>query len=209
MMNTIFYENPFREFNSLTSIVLPKNFREEWKIMMKDLNYVSLREVEIPGSILDIPYGLFSNCSSLKKITMHNGLKAIRSEAFAECISLEKISIPKSVCVIDKDVFRNCISLKKLEVDPNNRKYCDMDGALFDKSKTTLIRFPSNKQVDYYQIPNSVKIIDDLAFQNCSFITLPTNLIRISSYCFVDWASLKKVKLNHCTDLTTLEEKCF
>ena len=74
------------------------------------------------------------------------------------------LKIPENINLISYILFRNCDSLEEIKVDSKNKFYCDEDGVLFNKDKTILIVFPKNKHVYYYQVPNTVKIINEYAF---------------------------------------------
>jgi len=67
--------------------------------------------------------------------------------------------------------------------DPN---YSSLDGVLFNKSQTTLIRCPGGK-VGTYAIPNSVTTIDYDAFSFCAnlmVVTIPDSVTTIGGSAF-------------------------
>ena len=68
-----------------------------------------------------------------REVVIPDGYTTIAKGAFRGCESLARLVIPKSVARIGKCVFAGCDSLEKIEVDPDNRRYCSVDGALYVK----------------------------------------------------------------------------
>ncbi len=85
-------------------------------------NAKNLIEVSIPDSVheLGLNYVLYSgthygrafqNCSSLKTITIPNGVSTIYEYTFDGCTALEEITIPDSVKCIYEYAFKDCLEL--------------------------------------------------------------------------------------------------
>ncbi len=168
----------------------------------------ALTEVTFPDSMKSIGYAAFKECSGLKSVTMGKSLKSIGDYAFQQCLCLTGITIPDSVVSIGDGAFYRCEDLKNviigkglsdmgdfaffyaealegITVDKNNLYYTsDECGVLFDKNKTTLIKFPPKNGVISYAIPNTVKKIADYAIQDCRSlrsVTIPTGVKTIGS----------------------------
>lgn len=75
----------------------------------------------------------------------------------------ESYEIPGSVERINHGAFYNAYNLKSIKVNESNKKYSDIDGVLYNKDKTELIKYPMSKQGDV-EIPNGVTKIGDDAF---------------------------------------------
>ena len=56
---------------------------------------------------------LFRCASSLKEITIPDGVVSIGDEAFRQCYDLEKVSIPASVTSIGKKTFLTAVALNQ------------------------------------------------------------------------------------------------
>ncbi len=104
----------------------------------------------------------------------------IGDEAFLGCTSLISVTIPDGITSIGKGVFIWCKSLKTISVDKDNQNYCDVDGILFNKSKTTLILYPAGKTNTSYTIPDTVISIGESAFYECYNLTSVTILSGVT-----------------------------
>ena len=131
-----------------------------------------------------VAYGDMSLLSGECKIK--EGTKSILNDAFSGCDNLTSITIPDSVVSIGVDAF-SCYNLVSINVDENNAHYSSEDGILFNKDKTTLIRYPAGKTDEAYSIPNGVERIEDEAFSSCeklSAITIPDSVTSIGNDAF-------------------------
>lgn len=129
-----------------------------------------LKTVTLPNTLKIIDKFAFYGCSSLVSITIPENVIEIGISAFSCCSKLIDIVIPKSVNNIGESAFVDCDNLTSITVDPQNMQYCSVDGILFDKNKTTLIRYPNNKKDISYTIPDSVKHIGNDAFSYCRYL---------------------------------------
>ena len=71
----------------------------------------SLRAITIPDGVISIEYRAFFGCQSLTNITIPNSVKSIGTEAFYDCSSLTSIVLPDSVMSIEWWAFCGCQSL--------------------------------------------------------------------------------------------------
>ena len=141
-----------------------------------------LTSIDIPDSVVEIGVCAFSNCTALTSVTLPGSLRAIGSSAFSGCTNLSGINIPERVKDIGNSAFSGCTNLTEIKVDKNNKKYCSVDGVLYNKDKTELMSFPAGKVGDFI-IPDSVISIDGRAFYGCTGltgITIPDSVTSIS-----------------------------
>ena len=159
-------------------------------------------EVTIPDTILGYPVTrigkeAFYNCKPLTSVTIPDSVTTIGDSAFASCSSLTSVTIPDSVTSIGDYAFSGCSSLMNIEVDADNAFYSSLDGVLFNKKQTTLIRYPAAKEGNY-TIPNSVSSIGNRAFYGCgslTSVTIPDSVTTIGEYAFYDCDSLISVTI--------------
>ena len=151
----------------------------------------------IPNSVTSIEGFAFYRCSGLTSIDIPNSVTSIGGRAFMDCTALTSIMIPNSVTSIDDAAFSGCSSLTSINVEVSNPNYCSIDGVLFNKNKTKLIRYPGGKS-GFYAIPNSVTWIGEGAFYGCSgltSVTIPNSVTSIGIYAFHGCTSLTSVTI--------------
>ena len=183
----------FAGCTSLTSIVIPDSVTE---IGAYAFWGCALTSVNIPDSVTEIGAYAFDNCSSLTSVNIPDSVKSISDHAFLGCDSLTSINVPDGVTSIGDGVFDGCTNLKRIDVAEDNKNYCSIDGVLFNKDKTKLIKYPSSKKDESYTIPDSVTSIDSFAFEECTSLTsivIPDSITNIETAAF-----------HYCTSLTSI-----
>jgi hypothetical protein len=132
-----------------------------------------------------------------------SSVTAIGANAFYQCRNLTSINIPSSVTTIGYNAFGGN-NLTSITVDSRNASYTDIDGVLFDKNKTTLILYPSEKKASTYSIPSSVMSIGNFAFSGCRnliSISIPSSVTSIGNFTFSRCSSLTSVTLSRRTQV--------
>ena len=152
----------------------------------------------IPNGVTSIGYWAFYDCYSLTSITIPDSVTSIGTMAFEDCSSLTSITIPDSVTSIDRHAFFVCRKLNQINVDTANTAYSSVNGVLFNKGKTELIRYPEGKADTSYAIPNGVTSIGNSAFYGCSnltSITIPDGVTIIDINAFQYCRSLTSITI--------------
>jgi hypothetical protein len=148
--------------SSLASITIPNS--------VTTINYglfygcSKLASVTIGSSVTSIGTNAFYNCSSLASITIPNSVTTIGTSAFFYCSSLASITIPNSVTTIGDSAFAYTAKLTEFFVDINNNYFSSLNGVLFDKNQTTLIKYPTWNSRTSYTLPSTVTTISARAF---------------------------------------------
>ncbi len=216
-----------------------------------------LTSVTLPEGVTSIGEYAFYGCTSLTSIILPEGLTTIGNIAFKDCTSLASISFPESVTNIGRGAFEGCTSLvsinipdnltemndlflyceftnlESITVGENNPVFSSVNGVLFNKDQTVLIKYPANKKDVSYTIPDSVTTISDMAFAynknlvsiiipdsvtniysqvfykctNLELVTIPNSVTSIGFGAFEDCESLKSIEIPN--NVTTIESSTF
>jgi len=150
---------------------------------------VFCQDFQIRGTVLDRYNG------SSVHAAIPAGVTSIGYSAFWET-SLTSVTIPASVTSIEDTAFGNCSSLTSITVDAQNPVYSSVEGVLFNKNRTVLIKCPGGKKGSFV-IPAGVISIRDGAFSFTSLtsVTIPTGVAIIGNNAFFQCGSLANVTI--------------
>jgi len=121
----------------------------------------------LPNQIKSIGIGAFWDNNFLKSIKLNEGITRIGGDAFYKCEILENVNIPSTVYEIGNNPFAGCSNLF-LENDSNY--FVLEDGVLYNKKKTKILHYPTNRKSKFFEIPNTVQYINKHAFYNNKFL---------------------------------------
>lgn len=151
--------NAFKDCTRMTAATLGSNVRSNIE-SRAFYNCSSLKSITVPDGVTKIVSEAFSGCSSLSTVVLGNGITDIEQKAFENCTRLSGISIPDKVTHIGQYAFSNCSSMAKLTLG------------------------------------SSLAVIDNYAFQNCSrlgSVTFPASIKQIGAYDFLNCSSLSTI----------------
>jgi hypothetical protein len=191
-----------------------------------------LTNITFFGGVTSIGSYAFYGCSGLTSIPVPHSVAIIGTYAFKDCTGLNNITIPESVSEIGDSAFFGCNSLTNITVDALNLAYSSMDGALFNKSQTTIIEYPDGNGGGYaipnsvtnigigafsyhmrmtsVVIPNSIRYIGDSAFEGCTGLTnivIYSGVISIGNRAFLNCNGMKSFKIPN--SVTNIGEQAF
>lgn len=161
-------EAAFWGCDSLTSVIIPKKVTSLGNYAFENCD--NLTSVTIPESLTQIGGGAFEYCDNLESVYISDIGKwcAIDFSSpetnplyYADNLYLNEelvtdIVIPESVSSISEYTFVGLPNLKSIIVDERNANYQSVDGVLFNKDKTILIKYPGSKPELEYTIPDGV-----------------------------------------------------
>ncbi|MBR3954821.1 MAG: leucine-rich repeat protein [Clostridia bacterium] len=180
----------------VTDLIIPETVTEIKNYTF--YNCSSLTSVVIPEGVTSIGNYSFSGCISLTAATIPDSMVNIGYAAFEECSALPGIDIPENAAEGIEDAFDDCISLKRIDVDENNAFYSSVDGVLYNKEKTEILRYPAGKAYGTFVIPDSVTTIGYGAFEDCVallHVTIPESVTAISDCAFYGCRSLLSINI--------------
>ena len=142
----------------------------------------------------------FKDCSALTRIILNSSTPlSIRTEAFANCTSLTTLNLTSNVYDIWGSAVNGCSNLKTITVSTLNKHLCDVNGIVYSKDKTELVRCPPGHNTTIFNhssFPSTLKKIGLRAFATCKkiqMIHIPYG-VKTIEMCFQE-----------CTGLTTLQ----
>lgn len=156
----------------------------------------NLSSITLSKKLQKIKERSFYCCYKLKNIKFEEGLLSIGGDAFDNCDELTSIYLPaslKSITSTSKyvttegyDTFGG-LNMKSIDVDPQNKYYASVDGVLFNKKMTKIIRYPAAHKGKSYSVPAGIKEVGENAFSSCKYlthITVPSGVIKIGVRAF-------------------------
>lgn len=87
-------------------------------------------EYSLPSHTSKIGNGAFATCSSLKTVTLHDGVTSIGDYGFFNNTSLETITVPSSVSSIGASAFADCTALTAIKTPAGSTfaSWCNNNG---------------------------------------------------------------------------------
>lgn len=156
-----------------------------------------ISSLTIPATVERIGLLSFSNCTNLESVTISQGVKYVANYAFKGCPKITFMHIPASVTSIGSDAFSDCSNISEFDVDPLNTDYCSIDGIIFNKTVTELVKCPEAKE-GTVTLPNTINSIAYRAFENCRSIesvNFNKYLESIGDYAFIGCESLTVINM--------------
>lgn len=145
----------------------------------------------------------------ITRVVVEDGIETIGSLAFEGCHCVVEVYLGADVAEFTKNYtdgvalpnpFAACASFERFTVSADNPVFCDVNGVLFSKDQTVLVKAPQNygKGAKSYTVPSGVVAIAEVAFEGCVFfenITLPNTLEEIGEGAFGYCLSLKELAI--------------
>ena len=194
--------NAFSNNNSLTEIIIAEGntaYNMAGNCLIETESKTLIRGfansvIPTDGSVTSIAAGAFEYCAGLTELVIPEGIVNMDGMAVAECPDLVSVSLPASLNNINSYCFPHCPKLVSITVAEGNENYCSVDGVVYSKDMTKLIRWPEGKAD--VTIPESVTYIPGNAFLNCTHLTevfIPANVTSIGFHAFSDCDNLMNI----------------
>lgn len=186
------------------------------------VNCEKLVTVNIPDSIKEINKYAFQGCTSLSSVNFAEGthLKMLDSSIFAGCTSLIEFKLPKSDtasslfgsssavkkftlakdALLSDGVLVGLTSCEEFVVEEGNTSFVAEGGVLYNKNKSTLIRYPQSKADTSFAVPEGVTQIGDSSTQsafygasNLTSVSIPASVRTIGAAAFYNCNALTNI----------------
>ena len=187
----------------------PIGWNENWNSDNRPVNW-GYNPTKIASDFEIVNGVLIKYKGTAPNVIIPNSVTSIESWAFSHCSSLTSVTIPNSVTKIGAFAFDDCILLARIDVAGGNTVYKSIEGNLYSKDGETLIRYAQGKTDSKFEIPNSVKSIEDYAFFDCSSlasIIIPNGVTSIGEEAFSCCSSLTSVTIPN--SVSTIEGYAF
>ena len=215
-------QDVFKNCDNLTTVQIPASAEELRNKLIAagirqeqiiELEYGLLDEANVYNKcryeIIDDKYAKLVECYAqdvteariplaVKKGERIYHVRSMDCNAFISCRKLNTMIIPRYMeKIIDVSQFHSS-SLKTFTVLAGNRHYKSIDGVLFSADGTTLIKFPENKEVTEYQIPEGVTTVAEGAFvgnRNLTKVTMASTVTKLGARAFCGCGNLTTVNM--------------
>jgi len=132
-------------------------------------------------------------------------------DVFSSCgYQMKTVFIPKTITGISGRVFSRCTQLEEIKVEAENPNYTTVDGVLYSKDKSILIKYPAGLAKTEFIIPDTVKSIEPCAYISAyrlQKITIPGSVEVIGYEAFSGSGNLKSVVMGY--GVSVIETSAF
>ena len=150
-------------------------------------------------SVVGIRHYVFEDVTSLKTLTISEGIQFAEGTIATYNWKLEEISLPSTLDLTNSGkVFDTCLNLKKITVAKNNPYLCMENNILYTKDKKQVIGCAPKAELGDVVLPESVTFIRDDAFANNETLTsiqIPDGVTTIGYWAFSQCENLEKVNI--------------
>ncbi len=228
---TTIKEKAFKGNESIINLVLPDSITTIEDNAFS--NMTNLETINLPDSLTSIGKNIFTGSTKIA-YDNHSGLKyidnwlvdakdctiqnvilkpetiGIFSEAFKNCYDIIQVTIPAHLWYLGENVFECNTSLEKIEVSEYNKTFTSLNGTLYNKDMTSLIKYPSARVNVEITLPASLKNIESMAFDRCNnlkTVNITNNIQTIQKYAFYNCKELTSVNID--TDSVLIDIDAF
>lgn len=221
--NTVTYIGNYAFYNTaLTAVTIPESVTH---INHNAFGNTKLSSIFIPKNVSYLNNNAFNECQQLEKVNVSSENKYYISqnnivyskdmteliffplnykittynipEGVEKALSLSldnvvSLTIPSSLTSLE---ILSCENLKEINVHANNPSYCVVDGVLFSKDKTKLIKYPPASTKTEYTVPKGVKTIEGGAFSCCD---------NLKSVIVSEGVTTIEIAFNNCINLKNI-----
>lgn len=167
---------------------------------------IYLNTINVPAAISHIGEGVFAGCTSLKVITLNEGLESIGAYAFKGCATAPTMKVPSTVKTIGKEAFAGMVLLTSTTLPDGLTAIAD--GLYEGCSRLTAVTIPagvtsigskafSGTVLTKLGLPDGLTEIGAGAFIGCKFTEalVPYGVTAIADSTFMNCSNLATISL--------------
>ena len=185
--------------SKLTSLDFIKECTTLQEVLVDENNskYTSIDGVLYNKTVSDIVYVPVGKT----KLVIPSGVTSIDSSDLSGCENLLSITLGKDIGGItgtSGTSIENCPSLQEILVDENNSNLTSIDGVLYNKDVTAIVRCPQGKES--VTIEKTVESIWPGAFKNCKKLTeieIPSTITSMYANVFSGCTNISSITIPH------------
>ena len=187
------------------NLVIPEGVTE---IFYESLCGTSIRSVQFPRSLREIPLNCFQNCRNLEAITIPRTITKINGGAFEGCTRLKKVIIDGDT-EIGWSAFHGCSGLKELVIGgkfESNSVFSNPFDDCSNLEKITFTRTAKIGELNLSKIPNLRKVIlqCQIAATNGSYLNKGINFAKCQQLEEVEFENVERIgsaTFSQCSNL--------
>ena len=164
----------------------------------------NLKNVRVSSNLVHICANAFDGCYSLEKLDLSKvlNLEYVHPEIF-KSTNLKEIILPENIYLFNTELIGllNSDSLETIKVPKENKCFYVQDECLFERidgsDEVRFIKFPAQKRVSNFVLPDNVVDIHNMAFANAKFLESisMSNVKYCGYYAFANCENLKDIKI--------------
>ena len=154
-------------------------------------------QYDIPTGTSSIMENAFGPNTTLKSLTLPEGITELSAGALWSLSGLTQLSLPASLRSIGEMALPGYGVLEQITVADGNEQYQTYEGVLFSRDGKTLLIFPAGKH-GTYEIPPGTLFIDERAFDGCdnlTGVTVPDGVTALPQFLFSSGTAIEEIHL--------------
>ncbi len=155
----------------------------------------NVKKAVVSEGITEVGDNMFYECSNMESLELADSVTTLSNGGFLKCTSLKTIYVGKN---FDYDIYFNgANALEAIYIDEENEKFTSVDGVVYSKDGTELIRYPQAKS-GIYTPPETVTKIGGAAFSDCVNLTgvvITSGIVEIGTNAFYGCTGLTEVNI--------------
>lgn len=158
-------------------------------------NCKKLVSLKLPASAIKVDVVAINGCQKLTELALPESCETVTTGAIQSCDNLESVHLSKAVREFPGNIFASCPNLKVIDIDAENPFFTSVEGIVFSKDMSKLLKYPAGNSNKTYTVPTTVQIIGEHAFEYSVIegVVLPTTLTSIEDFSFSCCKQLEKM----------------